>query len=306
MVIDKVIKELIRSKYPTDSPLGFGDDASAIKLREDLYILIKIDGSSLRSSKYPWISWSDLGYRITLSSATDILCKGGTVHSFLISIGLPRDYDVNIIYELLLGIRDLANELGAYILGGDTNCSEADGWLDITSIGFTDRPIPNTFKPNDELYLSGCLGLSSILAITYYKRVPYDDVKDIIKKAIRPKPPLNVLSIRGIIKASTDISDGLSSIRRVLKYHNLDLVINDELPLCREVLEFMEATGITTDDVLKYLGEEYLIAFSVIHESSIKGKYPLLGKLRRGSGNIIFRGKVLHYGWDNFRGYLVT
>ncbi len=306
-----VIKELlniIRDVYPRNSPLELGDDASVIT-EEHLsskYLIVKVDGTSITSSKYPWMNMEDLGYRVALSTATDIISKGGNVIAFLISLGIPRDSEVDDIKSLVLGVKELSKVLGAWILGGDTNsCLCNDGWIDVFGLGVSNELISNKFSEGDVVYLTRCLGISAIPAITYYKGLDIRDVMNVVnlKEIVRPEPPTNFLNLIRNVRASTDVSDGLISVTKILKSLGLDLVLNDELPLCKEVRDFMEYFNISIEEIIKYLGEEYVIAFSLKEGVSIK-EYPVLGKLVRGSGKVVFEGRVLRCGWDNFRGYL--
>lgn len=309
----ELIKEFIRiikDIYPTNTPLRLGDDASSLskEVIKGRYLILKVDGTSILSSLYPWMNFSDLGYRVALATATDMISKGARVLAFMVSIGLPKTTEVEDAKLLIQGIRELCVKLGSWLLGGDTNsCNCSDGWLDIFGIGVADNVISNKFSESDEIYLTKCLGLSAIPAITHYRGLNIDEVMKVInlKKIIRPEPPKEFLELTSITKASTDISDGLASISKVLSVLGLDLILNTEIPLCKEVKEFMEYFNVSIYDVLKYLGEEYVIAFTVKegHLHSLNN-YPLLGKLVRGNGRIIYKGKEVRFGWDNFKGYL--
>ena len=99
------------------------------------------------------------------------------------------------------------------------------------------------------------------------------------------------------------MSDGLRSMRRFLTSSSLSLVLSEELPICRDVSEFMEEAGVSVEDVLRFMGEEYTVIY-VCNRGEGCGEGFLLGHLtERGVGKVLLRGKEVFGGWDNFRGF---
>ncbi len=297
-VISKVLK-IISKAFPSDQSF-LGDDAAAFKLG-DMWVVLKIDGSSANTSKYEFMSWYDFGWRIAAAATTDVIAKGGRPVGVVSSIGLPRDADEDIVYEVVSGVTDLAASLNSYVLGGDVNESAGDVWVDVAVVGTTTRFISAVgLKPGDELFVDGCLGLSAIPYIIFRNKLEPTSWVDVLKDIWSIKPPVEFLKIADRVKVSTDISDGLASVSRLLELNKVGLVI-DEVPLCDICLEFAKEARVDLEDFIRYLGEEFRVVFAVSDGSST-GDYLRLGRTVEGGGISIGGGKVT-YGWEHFRGF---
>ncbi|MCD6428847.1 MAG: hypothetical protein J7L12_04455 [Desulfurococcales archaeon] len=285
------------------SPLSKYDDAVALPVG-DLWVLVKIDGTSATTSKYPWQSWESFGFRTASSAATDIIAKGGRPLVVMASIGAPKQWEVESLRALVKGISNLARSIGAVYCGGDLNSSgSGEVWLDITIAGKARKLVPNTpLRIGEVAYVSGCLGISSIPYIVYSKKLDYRVWEDVLNKAMYPRPPLKFLDVikNYAITASTDISDGLRSILRILKLSNVALKVK-ELPLCNEVIEFMRETKTSVDEIIRYMGEEMVIFFT--SKDEVK-ECCEVGVISEGAGIIIDGKLITEGGWDNFKGFL--
>ncbi|MCS7108546.1 MAG: thiamine-phosphate kinase [Sulfolobales archaeon] len=290
---------IIRKSFPiSDVPLG--DDAAAVKFG-DQWLILKIDGSSANTSKYEFMDWYDFGWRIASSAVSDVVAKGGFPLGIVSSIGIPADYDDSIIYDIISGVTDFASTLNSYVLGGDVNESLNDVWLDIAVLGTARKFIPAVgLQAGDYLHVTGCLGLSAIPYILHFKKVDPTPWMDVLKSIWRSVPPLDFLKIASNVKASTDISDGLASISRVLSLSNVGLEI-DEFPLCSKCVEFAEELNIDLSNFIKFLGEEFQIVFT-FGDGLIDPRYPRLGRIVKGNG-IVIKGEKVDFGWEYFRGY---
>jgi len=297
-----VVSEILRriaKVYPTNS-LPLGDDAAAVEFCGS-WLILKVDGSSARSSKYEWMSWSDFGWRMALAAVTDVIAKGGYPRAILSSIGVPRDYEASVVYDIVDGITELATLTNSYVLGGDVNEAYDDVWVDITVLGISRRLIPiKGLTPGDKLFVTGCLGLSAIPYIIYLKKLDPTPWSDVLKAIWRPRPVLEFLSIAGNVKASTDISDGFLSVIKMLEVNNVGLRI-DNVPLCPICYEFIRETGVDMYELLKYLGEEYQITFA-LHDSNVGGNYHLLGMVTSEKG-VKLQGRDIRFGWEYFKGF---
>jgi len=298
VVVDNILK-IISRVFP-EGQLPLGDDAAAFKLG-DSWIILKIDGSSASMSKYEFMSWYDFGWRVTVAAVTDVVVKGGRPLGVVSSIGIPKDMDESVVYEIVGGITDLTSSINSYVLGGDINESVSDVWVDVAVVGVTSRLIPALgLKPGDELLVDGCLGLSAIPYIIYLNKLDPTPWSDLLMKVWRVKPPVEFLSISDKVRVATDISDGLTSVNRLLELNNVGLLI-DEIPLCDECLEFAKEVRVDVKDFMRYLGEEFRIVFTV-GEGGLSSNYIRLGTVVSGSG-IVVSGERVGFGWEYFKGF---
>jgi len=298
VVVDNILK-IISRVFP-EGQLPLGDDAAAFKLG-DSWIILKIDGSSASMSKYEFMSWYDFGWRVTVAAVTDVVVKGGRPLGVVSSIGIPKDMDESVVYEIVGGVTDLTSSINSYVLGGDINESVSDVWVDVAVVGVTSRLIPALgLKPGDELLVDGCLGLSAIPYIIYLNKLDPTPWSDLLMKVWRVKPPVEFLSISDKVRVATDISDGLTSVNRLLELNNVGLLI-DEIPLCDECLEFAKEVRVDVKDFMRYLGEEFRIVFTV-GEGGLSSNYIRLGTVVSGSG-IVVSGERVGFGWEYFKGF---
>ncbi len=301
LAIKKIIEEYVSTV--SGSPLSKYDDAIAFPI-DNFWVLVKIDGTSASTSKYPWQSWESFGFRVTSSAVSDIIAKGGKPLLIMASIGVPKYWEIDLLMDLIRGIKNLGKFINAAYCGGDLNSSGSNEvWLDIVAAGTASKIIPNTpLRIGDLAYISGCLGMSAIPYIVYSKKLDYRAWEDIISKAMFPHPPIKFLDVikKYTIIASTDISDGLRSILRILKLNNVGLKVK-ELPLCDEVTEFMQETKVTVKEIVKYMGEEVVIFFT--SSENISGCYEL-GVITEDTGIVINGEHITEGGWDNFRGFI--
>ncbi len=299
----KAIQEVI-GDLCTGGLLGINDDASAINVMDTL--LIKIDGTSESASRYPWMGLDDLSYRVLASASTDIIAKGGRPEYALISLGIPPSRTLKDLISLAKGVKEFLSKYGMKLLGGDLNASTNDIgiWIDAVVLGRVRGRLISIkgVEDGDLLCLTGCIGRSAIPAIINYVLRDSSRLSNELMESIRrPEIPLNFLKFTNLVKAATDISDGLRSISRLLKLNNVTLTIYEDLPLCEDVVEFIEKHSISKDLILRFLGEEYVIAYTRRDGRCPKGL--ALGMLAKGRPEIVFRGERVRWGWDNFRGY---
>lgn len=296
-----LVNDHLRGRAP--GVFGVGDDAQATPLG-DLWLFIKIDGTTVGSSLYPWLTLGDLGYRVALSTVSDLVAKNSRPLLLVSSVTVSGEWPPSSVLEVVAGVRDLAEAVGALYVGGDVNRLGYDDMVvDVASIGTSRNPKPGTpFREGLVVHSVRCLGLSSIPAALYYLRRDPSPWADLLRSTARPEPPLRFLEYSDLVEASTDVSDGLSSLRRVLERSGTDLALSDEA-LCPEIVEFSREERVGLEVLLGFMGEEYTVVSAA--------EYPDLpattvGRLVRGAGRVYLGDHELRGGWDNFLGYQTT
>lgn len=280
---------------------GIGDDAQAIYL-DGRWLFLKVDGTTAGSSMYPWLTYGDFGYRVALSAITDLIAKNSRPLMLASSITLSSSFNLNVILDIVAGVKDLAEVAGSMYVGGDINkLGYDDVVLDVASIGISTNPkVGIPFRGGLYVYSVRCLGLSSIPAALYYLKKDQGAWNDVLRVIARPEPPLRFFTYSDFVDASTDISDGLSSIRRVLEKSGSDLVLTQEA-ICPEVLEFSIEERIELSSLLGFMGEEYAVLSTA---SSTDLPALKVGYTVKGAGRVYLNGRELRGGWDNFLGYV--
>lgn len=296
--ISKLVRNHLKEKKL--EVFGVDDDAQAIFVN-GLWLFLKIDGTTASSSMYPWLTFNDFGYRVALSAVTDLIAKNSRPLLLVSSITVSADSHLETVLEVVAGIKDLAEVSGSLYVGGDVNkLNHGDVVIDVASAGISSAPKPSTpFKENLAVHSVKCLGLSSIPAALYYLKKDFNAWRDVLRAIARPEPPLKFFTYSDIVEASTDISDGLSSVRRVLEKSGSDLVLSHEA-ICPEVLEFSREEKVELDRLLSFMGEEYTV-ISVASSADLPAIR--VGRTVKGAGRIYLENRELRGGWDNFLGY---
>jgi len=128
-----------------------------IKLLDDVFIHekrgYKVDGFKL-SYTFPFMSLYDIGWKAISASTSDIIAKGVKPEFYLISLGLPPDFDVNKAEELIKGISDAIHYYGGRYIGGDLNDSDSSGWVDVFVEGEVLCDISNKDIDDGDLFSS--------------------------------------------------------------------------------------------------------------------------------------------------------
>lgn len=292
------------------------DDAYYVRVASGDYLVLKVDGFSLRSAKYPWMDYYDVGWKVVTSVVSDLVAKYATPKYVLVSIGLNRGRSVSEAEDLISGVSDACRYYGASLVGGDTNVSEGDEWVDAVAVGTSPNPIPIRAKdPGDYIIIVGEYGVTG-LAYELYVR----DVKKLPNKVIevtkRPKARVELLNVftkfRDCICVSTDVSDGLAeALHRLSTINEVSITIN-ELCIPKEVKAMIKNLGLDPMDVALRGGEEFEVIFTtktecldgLINELRRFNIPFTIGVLRRGMHKVIVNSrKVPYVGWDNYLGY---
>ncbi len=314
---DSLIKRIL--KYVDDSKPSKYDDAQLVN--NSMYLL-KIDGFSAYNSMLPWNTYYDLGWKSVVMVVSDLIAKGGKPMSMVASIGVPPDYDVSIVEEIVKGISDATHVHKAKFIGGDVNASLSDVWIDVAGIGklYTRFPIPrrNLVPRGCYVVATGVYGLTGAAFLIHYKKLKWRELigryENIFKATKNPRINIDtrlslLKELEGYVIASMDVSDGLAYTLHTLASLNNIAIRITSIPIPEEVIEFSREFHVNAIDLALYGGEEYETVFIVSnkldrneletiledHEASI------IGEVAEGEG-VYFNDKRVEYkGWDHFR-----
>jgi Thiamine monophosphate kinase len=252
--------------------LAPGDDAASYYLA-GLWLLLKIDGFSAHSSKYPWNRWSDLGWKAATSCASDIVAKGGTPYAYLISLGAPSNFPLEDMLELISGFKEALKLYGGVFAGGDTNSSKDDVWVDVACIGSTNTdPIPRGGRPGDRILITGRFGYAGLARI-YYERFLKGDIRigdvpeEVVRTTSRPVARVGAEHVlrryRRCIGGSVDVSDSLAeSLYLISESSGYEIELH-EIPADPRAIEIARDIRADPVDIVFNGGEEYELVLSV-------------------------------------------
>ena len=197
--------------------------------------------------------------RVNLS---DIASMGAVPLFYNLAINIPKNNVIFFLPKFVEGLKVDQEAFNIQLIGGDLTSSRKDIHITITMFGhipFGKAVGRNTAKDNDDLYVTGKLGLSKIgLENFFTKSILFDDAK---KRYLLPNPRVNIgILLRKIANSMIDISDGLVQDSSHLAFNSslcLEIDLNSlPIPYCYPITQ-----DIMVDYAL-YGGDDYELLFS--------------------------------------------
>ena len=302
-VIAPEFKELV-NKHLT----GIGDDAAIIPIdgqTSHLYTTdMLIENTHFLRTK---ISPYQLGYKSLSVNLSDIAAMGGKPVATYLSIGLPKEMEVEWVEEFMRGYKALSEEFHVPLLGGDTTSSEDKI---IVNVGVTGKISANNIKlrsaarENDIVCLTGKVGDSAGGLQVILNNLPEDqNTKKLLDQHLTPPPHIAEglwLSQFDSVHAMMDVSDGIASdLKHILKASGLKGTIElENIPMSDELIRQSENYRWNPLELSVSGGEDYVLLLTVGEDEykSLDEKFrqqfsrPLyrIGYLERGSSRLVY------------------
>jgi len=317
-VIDIVLGSL--EKMPR-MPVPFGDDVSAVELEDGSLAVLKTDMLVARTDVPPGMSLWHAARKAVVMNVSDFAAKGVKPIAMLVSLGLPRSFDVKDIKQLADGLNAGIREYDAYILGGDTN-EACDLIIACMLFGAAkkEKIVSRAgAKPGDHVAVTGLFGKTSAgLKILLENLKVSKNIKEaLVNSVLMPEARLReglALAETGAVTASIDSSDGLAwSLHEISRASEVGFEIN-VLPIAPEAERFARVHGLSSTDLCLYGGEEYELVVTVKPElwetaqRAVKkagGSLIKVGTVTKKRGVLLrLKGKTVKIeprGWEHFK-----
>jgi thiamine-monophosphate kinase len=208
--------DLIRRFLPKHPPersdlrVGPGDDCAivvgdGIALSADL----SVEGVHFRRD---WLSMREIGGRAAAAALSDLAAMAARPIGLLVSLALPEADAGEPAVELMEGVRRVAGEAGAALLGGDLARTSGPMVVDVTVVGEAPKPVCRSGAAlGDEVWVTGELGGSGQFVEQMLAGArPSPRARERYAAPVPRIREARWLAERGLPCAMIDLSDGLA------------------------------------------------------------------------------------------------
>ena len=281
--------------------VGIGDDCAVLRVPTGCEMIVTTDFSlEGRHFRRDWHSPQSAGHRCLARGLSDIAAMGGKPLAAFLSVGLPKDLDINWLDGFMEGFGTLAERFGVELAGGDT--SEASGeeiLADVMVVGAVRRGkslLRSGAKAGDGIYVSGTLGGSAVELEEM--RIGRERRKCGPQSYPEPRVAVGLtLARRGIATSCMDLSDGLSTdLRHLCEASGVGAELESAvIPL---------GAGASMEKAL-HGGEDYELLFTARDKVPTRiAAVPItrIGTVVAGEGVRLDGVELRVGGWEHFRG----
>lgn len=293
-----LIHRLHQIVQPTEAKLpalrkGIGDDCAVIALPNGKCQVISTD-LLLEHIHFDLLTtpMEHLGAKAISVNVSDICAMNAQPLYATVSVALSEKISVEMMESLYKGMKEVAEQYGIAIVGGDTSASTAGLVISVTIVGEADADkltYRSGARVGDWICVTGDLGRSYAglkvlmrerqLMLEYFAENPdadresykpdMEEYQTVIKKHLLPSARLDIVRFFAqhhiVPTAMIDISDGLGSeLKHICQQSGTGALIEEsKLPILSEV---REVASEFEDDALVYAlfgGEDYELCFTV-------------------------------------------
>jgi thiamine-monophosphate kinase len=271
-LIEKVIapefRELV-NKHLT----GIGDDSAIIPVSRHTSHLHTTDmlvenTHFLRDKIAPY----QLGFKSLSVNLSDIAAMGGKPLASYLSIGLPKDMEVEWMEEFMRGYKDLSEDEDVPLLGGDTTSSRGGIVINVGVTGEIDNQLikkRSDAHDGDLICVTGNVGDSAGGLQVILDNLPEDQVSSkLLDQHLTPYPHVSEgmwLAAQPAVRAMMDVSDGIGSdLQHILKASQLSGYVElEKVPISLELREQAEIYDWNPLELAISGGEDYVLLLTV-------------------------------------------
>jgi thiamine-monophosphate kinase len=140
---------------------GAGDDCAVLDLGAEHLLLFKTDavvqGVHFTADTPP----EKIGRKALGRCLSDVAAMAGMPVAALVTIGLPKNFEAELMVKIYDGLNELAKKYGVAIVGGETTTNPGGIFISIALLGTVGRGrqiLRNGAKAGDAIFLTGELG----------------------------------------------------------------------------------------------------------------------------------------------------
>jgi thiamine-monophosphate kinase len=318
-IIDMIRSELdSRGAAQPDPPLPHPDDASAMRLPDGRFLVIKTDMFVRRTDAPRGMRHLSMGWKAITMNVSDMAAKGAMPAAAMVALGIPRGYGAGALRLFFRGASEAARHYGFPILGGDVG-EARDLCASVFLVGYAGRIVKRGgARPGDIVAVTGEFGSTGAAyrILLEGMSAPAPLRRALCRRVFSPLARLRegvALAESGCLSSSMDSSDGLAFTLHSLSKSSgcgFDLT---SIPVSKAAIDFARIHGISAEDLALRGGEEYELAVTVPPErwgdamevaAAAGGSLIRIGTAVEGSGVRLTSGGVRELpedGWEHFR-----
>jgi thiamine-monophosphate kinase len=305
----ELIARLTRS-LPTNTAVvaGPGDDCAVLEMgASDRLLLFKTDAIVEGIHFLPLTPPEKIGHKALARCLSDIAAMAGTPTAALVTLALPREFDIEFVEAIYGGMNSLARRHEVAVVGGETTSNPERLLISVALLGWAPRGksvLRSGAMAGDAIFVTGELGGS------------------IAGKHLEFEPRLKEarwLADHFSIHSMLDLSDGLAGdLPHLLKASKVGAELHSAaIPISREARLQAKAESSAKPPLLAALsdGEDFELLFTVASRDAVplldawKVQFPdlplsCIGKIKAGEG-ITLRDKegarpLIAHGYTHF------
>lgn len=258
-----LIAKLTRSLPGNKSVVvGAGDDCAVLDLGlGENRLLFKTDAIVEGIHFQPTTAPEKIGRKALARCLSDVAAMGGTPTAALITLALPKNFDVAFVEKIYVGLNQLALEHQVAIAGGETTTNPERILISISLIGIVSKEkciLRSGAKVGDAIFVSGELGGS------------------LSEKHLEFEPRLDEarwLAENFSIHSMIDVSDGLAGdLRHLLQAGKVGAeLMSSAIPISREARMQSRSESSAKPPLLAALtdGEDFELLFTIASRDAV-------------------------------------
>jgi thiamine-monophosphate kinase len=260
----ELIAKLTRSLPVNDTVItGPGDDCAVLDFGlPDKLFLFKTDAVVENVHFTRETPPEKVGRKALARCLSDIAAMAGTPAAALITIGLPRDFDAELIAKIYDGLNAIARTYHVAIVGGETTSNPGGIFISVALLGTVSRGkqiLRNGARVGDAIFVTGELG-GSLAG----KHLDFDP------RIVEARWLADHFSIH----AMADLSDGLAGdLRHILKASRAGAeLLKSAIPVSRAAKLHAKGSSSAKPPVIAALtdGEDFELLFTVASKDAVK------------------------------------
>lgn len=302
-----LIERITRKSKDKDVLVGIGDDAAVIKTSKGLQVLTTdciVEGDHFRKE---WFTPNQIGMKAIEINVSDVVAMGAKPRFALVSLGLPKDIDVDFVEEMYQGMWKTCSKYNVEIIGGNMTHSQ-QVFISIALTGDINKEnlcLRSGAKPGDYIFVSGHLGNGRAGLRLFQENV--GGFESVRKTYLEPKAQLKTaLKLAPYVNSMIDVSDGLASdIKHICEQSKCGAIIHkDKIPIKDEVRQIAKTLGEDEYNYALFGGEDFQLAYTVSKNNLSKVDGFLIGEITKDKKiKLIANGKeevIKEKGYDHF------